>query len=471
MNKNFQSKLKKISFFLISIIFTATYFISTNVYAASNSKINSKDNIKSFNYSLAPMVKKAMPSIVAISGIKHIKDSGYPDNYPHSKNNPEREIASQLKPRIAVFIGSGVIVDAAKGYIITNAHVVTDLDEIKVTLNDKRLLDANVIGIDKPTDLALIQIEAKNLNAIKFANSDKLNVGDFVVAIGNPFGFQQSVSSGIISALGRTDIGFEGFFDLIQTDAAINMGNSGGGLLNLNGELIGINTAIITPPSNRGNIGLGFAIPSNMTKKILAQLANVGHVDRGIFGVHVQAIDENLATAFGLPKNQGAIVTNIIPQSPADKAKLLIGDVILAVNNKEIQDPLHLRTLISVHPPGSKTNITVCRDKKIIKLPIEIINPKENFTKGELIAKNLKGAWLEATTPNTADFPGIRVIEIDPKSPASKTSLESGDIIVNANKHKVANIDELKKATDKEKSFLIMQIIRDKNSFFVAVSK
>lgn len=425
---------------------------------------NKETMAKTHPATLAPMLKKSMPSIVSVSGIKQISKNTTPKpGYNEEATNTVND------DTVAFFFGSGIILDAEKGYIITNAHVINNLDEMWVTLNDKRKFEAKTVGIDTASDLALLKIQAPNLQAIQFADSDKVEVGDFVIAIGNPFGLDQTVTSGIVSALSRTDIGRDGYFDLIQTDAAINMGNSGGGLLNLNGELVGINTAILSPPTNGGSIGLGFAIPSNMAKNIYAQLAHTGHVDRGTFGVKVQFVNSDLAEAFGLEKNKGAIINDIMPNSPAAKANLQVGDIIVRVDSKEVQDPIHLRTLMSLIKPKSAAKISILRDRKIIEVPIQISNPRDNYMKGEMLFSGLTGAWLETASPETAAFPGVLIADIDPKSLASKADLQKGDIIVGANKVKTTNLTELQNSVKSNSKYLIMQILRDKTTLFVAV--
>jgi serine protease Do/serine protease DegQ len=445
---------------------------------------------------LAPMIKKAMPSIVSVSGIRQMNlgpNSGNGANTSSSSgdgfnnisnsnssgansanntNSNNNNAANNDDTTVAFGFGSGIVVDAAKGFIITNAHVVSNFDEIWVTLNDKRKFDAKIIGVDKASDLAVLQIQAPNLQAIPFADSDKVAVGDFVVAIGNPFGLEQTVTSGIISALSRTDVGLDGYFDLIQTDAAINMGNSGGGLLNLNGELVGINTALLSPSANGGgNVGLGFAIPANMAKNVYAQLAESGHVDHGSFGVKVQFVTPDLAEAFGLKKNNGALINDILPNTPAEKAKLQVGDVILAVNNKEVQDPLHLRTLISLLKPKSDSKITIVRNGKTSDINIQVANPRDNYIKGEALAKGLAGAWLETATQENSEFPGVLVADLDMKSVALKADLRKGDVIVMANKNKITNVKTLQDAVAGSEKYIILQVVRDKSPAFVAVKR
>lgn len=410
--------------------------------------------------SLAPMIEKVMPSVVAISGFKKIKASPF---------SPESHV--EKNEHIFRQIGSGVVVDSDKGYILTNAHVVYDLDEIYVSLTDNRRFKAELVGSDKSSDVALIKIDADKLTPIRFGNSDKLKVGDFVVAIGCPFGFSHTVTSGIVSAIGRneSDIGLDdGYFQLIQTDAAINMGNSGGALINLDGELVGINTAIISPPTSGGNVGVGLSIPANIAKSIMGQLSNDGQVHRGPLGVMVQLITPELAEGFGLKQTDGAIITDIIPNTPADAAKLEVGDVIMKVDNTAIKDPSHLRTMISLIPIGNKTKLTLIRGGKTITQFATIMNPDDKLIKGETIFEGLDGALLEETQN---DFPmkGFVVSKINKNSKVTRSDLREGDVIVGANHRVIDSLTTLKKQAEKNKNVLVLQVSRKKNAFFVAV--
>lgn len=413
--------------------------------------------------SLSPMIKEIMPAMVAISGIKRI-EAPQPNHIPlysdQSQNQPEQQIG--------YMIGSGVIVDAQKGLILTNAHVIAEMEEVEVLLHDKRKYDAKILGKDKESDIGLLQIDASDLKAIEFADSDDVEVGDFVVAVGNPFGFNQTVTFGIVSALGRTDLGLSGYYDFIQTDASINHGNSGGGLTDTKGRLIGINTALLTP-ANAGNIGLGFAIPSNMARSIMNQLAESGYVDRGPLGVTPQALSPDLAKAFGLDSTKGAIIIDLLHNSPAQVAGLTVGDVIIAVNGKEVKSPAHLRTMISIIPIGSIIKLKVVRDKKIKEIEIKLTSLKDNYVDGKTIFSGLDGVYLDESTPRDAPYVGIKVMEIHPQSIASNTELEPGDIIIAANKNKTTSLKQLSKAANENPDILLMQVARDGINFFVAI--
>jgi Do/DeqQ family serine protease len=419
------------------------------------------------NITLATMLKQTMPSIVSISGMRRIKPVS-PLLQPGTESNQQNE------EQVSISIGSGVIINKEKGYIATNSHVVDNLEEIRVTLADQRKFSAELLGQDPASDLALLKIDAENLVEIKFANSDSLQVGDFVVAIGNPYGFSHTVTSGIVSALGRTDIGFDGYYDFIQTDAAINFGNSGGGLVNLKGELVGINTAIISSNNNGGgNIGLGLAIPSNMARGILAQLENVGRVDRGPLGVRVQSLNPELAEGFGINISEGAIIIDIIPNTAAEKAGLHIGDVLTKIDNKNIKDANHLRTLVSLIPIDKTTTIIFFREGKMHSSIITINNPNDQFTDGEQIFSGLVGIALEETPP---EYPiqGVRIAKFNisktiPLLDMEQPQLQEDDVIIAANYQSTPNIAALKVTAKIKPNVLLLKIMREKTIFFIAI--
>jgi S1-C subfamily serine protease len=340
-----------------------------------------------------------------------------------------------------------------------------------VTLNDRRRFAAKILGHDKASDLALLQIDADQLVEIKFADSDELAVGDFVVAIGNPYNFNHTVTSGIISALGRTNVGVEGYYDFIQTDAAINFGNSGGALLNLKGELVGINTAILSSSAGGGgSIGLGFAIPSNMAKGILSQLANSGKVDRGPLGVRVQNLTSLLAEGFGAKTNQGAIVIDIIPNTPAEKSGIEVGDIITFVDKKVVKDAAHLRTLISLIPAGTEVTLHILRNKDELSKKVTITNPLDSLIKGETIFTGLKGALLDYLEDPEQGIKGFKVIEIQAGSLAANSDLMEGDVILAANQKKTLSLDLFKQSAQSNKKILLLQVLRGKLPCFVGVA-
>lgn len=319
--------------------------------------------------SLAPMLEAVTPAVVNISTEGRIV----------MRRNPLLDdpffrrfldIPEQPRERRTQNLGSGVIVDAQQGYVITNHHVIKRADTITVTLRDGRQLKAKVIGSDPETDVAVVQIAAQKLTPLALADSGQLRVGDYVVAIGNPFGLGQTVTSGIVSALGRNTLGIHGYEDFIQTDASINPGNSGGALVNLRGELVGINTAIFAPTG--GNVGIGFAIPSNMVKQLMDQLIRYGEVRRGQLGVSVQDLTPELARAFGIQNERGAVIARIFPNSAAQRAGLKAGDVVLAVDGKAIRNANQLRNAIGLLTVGERVTLTVLRDGKTRTIKVRI---------------------------------------------------------------------------------------------------
>jgi Do/DeqQ family serine protease len=318
---------------------------------------------------LAPMLQRTTPAVVNIATEGRVKLQRNPlledPFFQRFFNIPDQPLERRTQS-----LGSGVVVDAGKGYVVTNAHVISEADSIKVTLRDGRHLNAKVIGADADTDVAVIQIPATNLTALPLADSDALQVGDFVVAIGNPFGLGQTVTSGIVSALGRTGLGIEGYEDFIQTDASINPGNSGGALVNLRGELIGINTAILAPGG--GNVGIGFAIPVNMVAQLIEQLVKYGEVRRGQLGVTVQDLTPQLSQAFGISNNQGAVIAQVMPNSAAASAGLKAGDVVVALNDKPVRNSGALRNAIGLLPAGEQMKLDILRDGRPITITAKI---------------------------------------------------------------------------------------------------
>lgn len=343
--------------------------------------------------SLAPMLEKVMPSVVSINveGSTTVNTPRMPRNFqqffgdnspfcqdgspfqssPFCQGGGQGAPGDNAQQQKFMALGSGVIIDAAKGYVVTNNHVVDNATTIKVQLSDGRKFDAKVVGKDPRSDIALIQIQdPKNLTAIKLADSDALRVGDYTVAIGNPFGLGETVTSGIVSALGRSGLNVENYENFIQTDAAINRGNSGGALVNLNGELIGINTAILAPDG--GNIGIGFAIPSNMVKNLTEQMVKFGQVKRGELGIMGTELNSELAKAMKVDAQRGAFVSQVMPGSAAAKAGIKAGDVITTLNGKPISSFAALRAQVGTMPIGSKVELGLLRDGKPVNVTVEL---------------------------------------------------------------------------------------------------
>ncbi|WVT75603.1 Do family serine endopeptidase (plasmid) [Sinorhizobium chiapasense] len=337
----------------------------------------------------------------------------------------------EAQPRLSA--GSGVIVDAEKGFILTNHHVVADASEITVTLKDRRRFTAELVGSDQATDIALLRIKGDRLTALPFGDSDTLRVGETVVAIGNPFGLGQTVTSGIVSALGRSGINIEGYEDFIQTDASINPGNSGGALVTPEGRLVGINTAIIAPAG--GNVGIGFAVPIAMASAVMKQLSEHGEVRRGRIGVVIQDLTPDLADALKLTENFGAVVSSVEDGSPAAQAGLLAGDVIVSVDDHPISGSVDLRNRVGLAPVGSEVAIEYLRDGARKSATVRIEPEKE--AKTAALPDRLEGAQFQDTAGN------VLVSSVDEGSAAARAGLRAGDVIVAVNRHPVTTTLEL----------------------------
>jgi serine protease Do/serine protease DegQ len=404
---------------------------------------------------LAPMLERTVPGVVNIFTRTRVPQQQHPlfsdPFFRHFFDLPQ-----QPRERFAQSLGSGVIVDAKQGYIITNHHVIDRAVEISVNLADGRSLMAELVGSDPETDVAVIKVTPDKLAALPLANSDGLRVGDFVVAVGNPFGLGQTVTSGIVSALGRTGLGIEGYEDFIQTDASINPGNSGGALVNLRGELVGINTAILS--RSGGNVGIGFAIPINMAREVMAQLVEHGEVRRGQLGAAAQDLTPDLASAFGIPDQRGAVVTEITPGSPADKAGLRSGDVILSVNGRDIGSAAEMRNVVGLLRVGQTVEIRINRGGKSMLLKAEVKAPPAVVTEGEKVHPRLAGAVVGDIVegmPLYGKLNGVIVLEVAPASPAWRAGLRPGDVILSANRQAVADLGGLRKAVGKSRELLL----------------
>jgi serine protease Do len=435
--------------------------------------------------SLAPMLEKVMPSVVSINveGSTTVNTPRMPRNFQQffGDNSPFCQDGSpfQSSPfcqgggagddsqgggqqQKFMALGSGVIIDAAKGYVVTNNHVVDNASSIKVQLSDGRKFDAKVVGKDPRSDIALIQIQdPKNLTAIKIADSDALRVGDYTVAIGNPFGLGETVTSGIVSALGRSGLNAENYENFIQTDAAINRGNSGGALVNLNGELIGINTAILAPDG--GNIGIGFAIPSNMVKNLTAQMVQYGQVKRGELGIMGTELNSELAKAMKVDAQRGAFVSQVMPNSSAAKAGIKAGDVITSLNGKPISSFAALRAEVGSMPIGSKVTLGLLRDGKPVNVSLELQQSSQNQVDSSTIFSGIEGAEMS----NKGQDKGVVVNNVKANSPAARIGLKKGDVIMGANQQPVKNIAELRKILDSKPSVLALNIQRGDTSIYL----
>lgn len=413
--------------------------------------------------SLAPMLEKVNPAVVNIATFSTRENNPMLNdpNFRRFFNIPDNA-RSQPKQNSA---GSGVIIDSAEGTVVTNFHVIKGADEIQVVLADGRSFKAKLLGSDPEADLAVLKIEAKNITAAPLANSDKLRVGDFVVAIGNPFGLGQTVTQGIVSALGRTGLGIEGYEDFIQTDASINPGNSGGALVNLRGELVGINTAILAPTG--GNVGIGFAIPVNMAKSSIDQILKYGEVRRGKLGVSIQDITPDLQTAFNLKNGQkGALITGVAEGSEAEKAGLQPGDLVTAVDGKEVASAAALRSQIGVRAIGDKARVQILREGKEKELSV-VVGKSQGLEGGgnSGIHQSLAGIKFEKNPSGR----GVIVSKIAPNSPAAASGLEPGDIILSANRQAVDSVKQLEQAIGRSSDKILLQINRDGGSFFLVL--
>jgi serine protease Do/serine protease DegQ len=404
--------------------------------------------------SLAPLIEKAIPAVVNISvnGKKSLNRDAFdiPEEF--------RFFFPDIQQRERKFsaLGSGVIIDAKKGYVITNHHVIDGADEIKVTLHDSRVFNAKVKGQDEQTDFALLELEnPQNLTELKFADSDSLKVGDFAIAIGNPFGLGQTVTSGIVSALGRSGLNIENYENFIQTDAAINSGNSGGALINLKGELIGINTAILGKAG--GNIGIGFAIPSNMAHSIVDQLIANGKVTRGLLGIMGTEVNEDLAKNFDYKSRNGAFVNEVMKDSAADKAGIKSGDILTSINGVPITSFGQLRAKIATLGAGAKIKLGVFRDGSEKQIEVTLDSDSNSAMQTAVNNNNplFEGAVLADTDGN-----GITVSDIKENSRAARFGLAKGDIIVEANRNKVNTVADLNKVLSKKDRFLALKINR-----------
>ena len=422
--------------------------------------------------SLAPMLDKVTPAVVNIStrGSMRIQQNPlmqdpffrYFFDLPNQPPQQRRETQS---------LGSGVVVDAQQGYIITNNHVIEHAEEITVTLRDGRSLTAKLVGTDPEADIAVIKVPSEKLLALPLADSDQTRVGDFVVAIGNPFGLGQTVTSGIVSALGRSGLGIEGYEDFIQTDASINPGNSGGALVNLRGQIIGINTAILGP--NGGNIGIGFAIPINMARDIMDQLVKHGEVRRGRLGVLIQDMTPDLASAFGIDNNVGAVIAQVVGGSTADKAGVKVGDVVMAVNGREVHGSGDLRNRIGMLRIGDKVTLKLLRDGKPRELTVTVAEATQTKQAGKQIFSKLDGVQLgnvdELPPSARGHQAGVVVLDLERNSVAARAGLRKADIITNANRVPVNDMEDLKRAAKRSDQGILLNLLRGETALFVLI--
>ncbi|QDF68436.1 DegQ family serine endoprotease [Shewanella sp. SNU WT4] len=411
--------------------------------------------------SLAPMLERTTPAVVsvAVSGTQ-VSTQQVPEvfRYFFGPNAPQQ----QVRERPFRGLGSGVIIDADKGYIVTNNHVINGANNIMIGLHDGREVEAKLVGTDADSDIALLQIDAKDLVAIKVSDSNQLRVGDFAVAIGNPFGLGQTVTSGIISALGRSGLGIEMLENFIQTDAAINSGNSGGALVNLNGELLGINTAIVAP--NGGNVGIGFAIPANMALSLVGQIIEHGEVRRGILGISGRDLDNQLAKALGVSTQHGAFVIEVLPNSAAADAGIKAGDIITSIDGRKIKSFHALRAQVATLGAGSSINLGINRDGDTKTFNVTLGEAKAaNQAAVEQMHPLFVGAKLEDTKQ------GVKVLDVTQGSPAAMSGLLSGDMITAVNRTAITNLKQLKQALSDKQGTTALRIMRDGNALYLVL--
>ncbi len=416
--------------------------------------------------SLSPLIKEVGPSVVNISTFTTQTMRQNPLlNDPFFRRffniPPDQQMPRSRRTQSA---GSGVIIDAEKGTVVTNHHVVNGADEIHVGLQDGRSYKATLIGSDPEVDIAVLKLEDfDELTDIRIANSDNLEVGDFVIAIGNPFGLGQTVTSGVVSALGRSGLGIEGYENFIQTDASINPGNSGGALVNLNGELVGINTAIMAPAG--GNIGIGFAIPSNMANSSIGQILEHGEVKRGQLGVIIQDLTRDLAEAFDIDKQQrGVVIAEVQPGSAADTSGLEAGDVVISIDGEAVETSAQLRNEIGQRRIGQKLKITILRDgkTKIIKAVVgEAVN---HLASNGSIHPFLEGASLQSYRDG-----GVEVTAVEADSVAESSGLQSGDVILSANRYKVGDLDDLRQILQQAEKRIVLRIKRGNAALYLVL--
>lgn len=460
-------------------------FISIPAVSAQDSKISEQsiDFLTKTGKAMAEIAGAVKPAIVNISTTRTVKVSGgfdpfsddpflkrfFGDNFKHP---------SQPKEHKSAGLGSGVIV-SSDGYIITNYHVVKNADEIKVLLSDKREFTGKVIGSDPKTEVSVVKIEAAKLPTILWGDSDSLQVGEVVLAVGNPYGLNQTVTMGIVSALGRANVGIADYEDFIQTDAAINPGNSGGALVNVRGELVGINTAIFS--TSGGYQGIGFAIPSNMVKSVMNSLIKTGKVIRGWLGVSIQKITPDLAKQFNLKDENGALVGDVVENGPAEKAGLKRGDVIIELDGKKIGEPYVLRNMVANIMPGDEHELKVLRDNKTIKIKVTIGElPAEVQQVVSVEYQNaLKGVGVQDITPEIAKklripdrIKGVIITDIDENSPAAEILMQ-GDVIQDINRKKINSIKDYQDIASKIKDDedILLLIFRKGSSLFVTMPK
>jgi len=415
--------------------------------------------------SLAPMLEKVTPAVVNVASKRTVQvRSPFMDDPFFRRFFAMPDIPRE---RVQQSLGSGVIVDAARGYVLTNNHVIENADEIEVTLADGRTLEATRVGTDPDTDVAVIRIPAEDLAALPLADSAGLRVGDFVVAVGNPFGLGQTVTGGLVSALGRSGLRGIGVQNFIQTDASINPGNSGGALVNLRGELIGINTAIFSPSG--GNVGIGFAIPSNLARDVMRQLLAFGEVKRGTLGLSTQDLDQELATALGVEPGKGAVVTRVAAGSPAAAAGIKPGDVISAIDGKPVRSRADLANLEGLLPVGSTVRVTLLREGATLTVTAALRAVALRKLEATTLDARLDGARLADIEAKFRDrgLSGVLVSQVTPGSRAAGYGIAPGDLITAVNQREIEDLAALEAVLAAKPRQVLLTLVRGRQGFYL----
>jgi serine protease Do len=462
--------MKKIASYRLALLFTILSSTLTPVISTASEAL-------SMPPSLAPMLNAVMPAIVNISVQGELPGTAADDE--SEQQRLQQTPNTPAKPRKFEGLASGVIIDPEHGFIITNAHVIKNSSVINVTLHDGRHFTAKMLGLDPATDIAVVQIKAKHLQSLPLSDSNQLHVGDFAVAIGNPFGLNsygtnQTATFGIISALGRSMQTPGSVSSFIQTDAAINPGNSGGALVNTKGELIGINTGIVAASPLSGNVGIGLAIPINMARTIMEQLIKYGSIHRGLMGIFVQHITPELASAFHLPNTDGGLVTQVNSGSPAAFAGLKAGDVITKINDQVITEAAQVKNIIGLLRVGSKANIEIFRDGKTSQLSVEVADVKGHEEKQQaqnpfLFGLALRNFELLDDAAAQGLIKGVQIVAISETSPAWRAGLVPADVITSANNQVVNTTHDLEKIATQSKNQLLLHVRRGGGSLYFLV--
>jgi serine protease Do len=476
------SKKLSIESFTVLLVFIVSVLVAG---APASALADPLSTIKELDQAYVQIAEKVTPSVVRVSSTKNVPATPDQGMEPFLKQFPfffpfdQQQLPKQFKqhPRAQeTLLGSGFIV-SPDGLIMTNNHVVKDMKKIKVTLPGNKEYTAKLIGADPESDIALIKIDAKNLPAVTWGDSSKLRVGEIVVAVGNPFGLSGTVTSGIVSATGRNNVGIIGYEDFIQTDAPINPGNSGGPLVNVNGHVIGINTAIAT--QSGGYMGVGFTIPSNSAKMVMEQLLKNGKVERGLLGVNIQDVSESLAKSFGRPDTNGALVSQVVPGSPSEKAGVKAGDIILDLNGQPVSGASQLKNIVGQTKPGAAAKLTIWRDKKTITL---------NVTIGERTAKALAaGAPKPGTSAESAtstelgvavgtvsaemaskmglkEGEGVLIKEVNPDGRGASMGLTAGDVVLEVDGKAATGVSEFNKEVEQAKKNGVIRLMIKRGS-------